>query len=204
VLVLLVGERDTVLRLRQELGEDAEHGPVVVVAHVLSQRLTPMALGEHMLRPADRERRDRLDREATREPATLVGLVELLRRDLRRRRLVHAHQLREPRGGLRRALHHHEATDKVGVVPDPVGVARTRGVSIAYPQTATASARWKCSLPSFTYVTPLTRPVASSSSTRSTIESARISQPYSTASGRCVTSGDAFAFTLQPCRQKPR
>ena len=45
---------------------------------------------------------------------------------------------------------------------------------------------------------------ASSSSTFTAMQSARISTPCSSASGTCVTSGEAFAFTLHPCRQRPR
>jgi len=39
---------------------------------------------------------------------------------------------------------------------------------------------------------------------RVTMESARTSAPCASASGTWVMSGEALAFTLQPCRQKPR
>ena len=109
-----------------------------------------VTVGEHVLGPADRQRRDRLDREAAREAAILVGLVELLGGDLRRRRLVHPQLVGEAPGGLGGALHHHVAPDLILVVAQPVRepaceveFSSSRGVSIEYPQTATAAARWK-------------------------------------------------------------
>ena len=184
---------------------------MVVVAHVLAQRLPPMALGQHVLGPADRQRRDRLDREAAGEAAPLVGLVELLRRDLRRWRLVHAQELGEPRSRLRRSLDHHVAPDLVVVVPEAVrdvastssakGAAASRSRTRRRRPPPRAGTR---STPSATNATPVTRPDSSSSSTFVTVHPARISQPCSIASGRCVINGDAFAFTLQPSRQKPR
>jgi hypothetical protein len=80
------------------------------------------SLREHVLCPADRQGRDRLDRETTREPAAVVGLVELLRRDLRRRRLVHPQELGKSARDLRRTLHHHVAADEVGRVAEAVRV----------------------------------------------------------------------------------
>ena len=54
------------------------------------------------------------------------------------------------------------------------------------------------------YLTPVTVPLASSTSMAIAMQSARISAPCSIASGMWVTSGDAFALTLHPCRQNPR
>ena len=122
-LVLLAGERDPVLRERQQLAERAEHRPVVVVAHVLPERGAAMTVCEDVLGPSDRERADRLDREAAGEATRLVGLVEVLRGNLRRRALVHAQELREARRDLRSALHHHVAPHLVGVVAEPVSKA---------------------------------------------------------------------------------
>ena len=78
VLVALIGKGDAILGLRQELVEHADHRPVVVVAHVLAQRRPEMPVGEDVLGPADRKWRDCLNAEATRKPAALVGLIELL------------------------------------------------------------------------------------------------------------------------------
>lgn len=92
----------------------------VVVAHVLAQRQSPVAVSEHVPRPVDRQRTDRLDREPPREAPRLVGLVELLRGDLGRRRLVHPQLVGEAPGDLRRALHHHTAADLIVIVGQPV------------------------------------------------------------------------------------
>ena len=54
--VLLLGERHTVLGLRQQLVEHPDRAPVVVVAHVLAQRPSAVPLGDHVLGPADRQR----------------------------------------------------------------------------------------------------------------------------------------------------
>ena len=126
--VRLVGEGDAVVGVGEQLVEDAEREPVVVVAHVLAQRPAPVPVGEHVLGPADRQGPDGLDREAAREAACRVGLVELLRGDLRRRPLVLAHELGEAPGDLRRALHHDVAPDLVVGVGQPVGPARAGGV----------------------------------------------------------------------------
>src|SRR3954449_12920748 len=60
-----------------------------------------------------------LDREAAGEPARLVGLVELLGGDLRRRPLVLAQRVREAAGHLGGALDHHVAADLVVPVAQP-------------------------------------------------------------------------------------
>ena len=148
--VLLVGERHAVLGLRQQLVEHADRRPVVVVAHVLAQRAPAVALGDHVLGPSDRQRRDRLDREAAGEAARLVGLVELLGGDLRRRRLVHPLFLGEASRALRGALHHHVAPDLVLVVAEAVREARETRVQAAAAASRSSSrrrrpraARWK-------------------------------------------------------------
>ena len=51
-LVDLVGQRDAVVGLRQQLAQHAEHDPVVVVAHVLAQRLRPSGLRPGRARPS--------------------------------------------------------------------------------------------------------------------------------------------------------
>ena len=71
---------------------------------------------------------DGLDREAAREAARPVGLVELLRRDLGRWPLVHPQQLGESPRDLRRPLHHQVAADLVVVVAKPVREPRARGM----------------------------------------------------------------------------
>ena len=68
VLIVFVGQRHAVVGLRQELVEDPERRPVVVVAHVLAQGASPVTLGEHVLGPADRQRRDRLDENPRANP----------------------------------------------------------------------------------------------------------------------------------------
>jgi hypothetical protein len=67
VAVTFVGERDPVVREREQLVEHADDSPVVVVAHVLAQGSSPVSAGEHVLGPADRQRRDGLDRKAAGE-----------------------------------------------------------------------------------------------------------------------------------------
>ena len=47
-------DRDAVLWERQQLRQRAQRVPVVVVAHVLTQRLAPVTVGQHVLRPLDR------------------------------------------------------------------------------------------------------------------------------------------------------
>ena len=81
-----------------------------------------------MLGPPDGQRRDGLDREPAGKAAALVGLVELLAGDLRRRRLVHAQVHRKATGDLSGALDHHVAADLVVVVAQPVGVTAAGGV----------------------------------------------------------------------------
>ncbi len=94
-----------------------------VVAHVLPQRRAPVALRDDVLGPGDRQRRHGLDRPAPLVRLAGIGLVELLGRHLRRRRLVHPDLVVEPAGGLRSALHHQVAPDLVGVVAQPVRIA---------------------------------------------------------------------------------
>jgi hypothetical protein len=95
-----------------------------------------MAVAEHVHGVLDRERPDRLDREATRKATRKVGLVELLGGDLRGRRLVHPQLIRKAPGHLRRALHHHVPRDLVVAVgqavrePSADRVSSSRGVSI--------------------------------------------------------------------------
>ena len=96
VAVGLLRERHPVVRLRQELAQGAQAGPVHVVAHVVAQGRAPVALGGDVLGPGDRQRRDGLDGEPALVGLGRVGLVELLGADLGRRRLVHAHLGVEP------------------------------------------------------------------------------------------------------------
>ena len=83
----------------------------------------PVAVGQDVLGPLDRQRADGLDREPAGEAARLVGLVELLGGDLGRRRLVHPHLLREAPSHLRGALNHHVAADLIVLVGQAVGKA---------------------------------------------------------------------------------
>ena len=124
----LVGEGDAVVGLGEELAEDAEDAPVVVVAHVGAQGGAPVAVALHVLGPADGQRRDGLDGEPAGKAATLVGLVELLAGDLGGRRLVHAQVLGEAPGDLGGALDHDVAADLVVVVAQSVGEAAAGGV----------------------------------------------------------------------------
>ena len=117
---------------------------------------------------------------------------------------------REPRRRLWGALHHHVATDLVVVVAQAVRMPLRRRVE---------KQPWR--LDRVAADGDGVRPLeslnavgderdaghaadASSSSTCVAMQPARISQPCSIASGKCVINGEAFAFTLQPSRQKPR
>ena len=123
VAIDVLGEGHPVLGVGQQLVEHPDRRPVVVVAHVLAHRAAPMAVGEHVLGPADRLRRDRLDREAR-------GRSRASRRSRRtaRRRPPAADPctsaaLGETPRGLGGALHHHVAPNLIVVVAEPVGKA---------------------------------------------------------------------------------
>ena len=185
-----------------------ERVPVVVVAHVLAQRRPPVPVAEHVLGVLDRQRPDRLDREPAREPARAVGLVELLGGDLRRRRLVHPHLVGEAAGHLRRALDHHAAPDLVVVVGQAVREAAAGRVQ-QQPRRLDRVARDRDRVGALEALGAVVQVAdAGDAAARlvdldlaSTMQSARISAPCSIASGMWVTSGEALALTLQPCRQ---
>ena len=112
---------DAVVGRGKQFAEHAEGVPVVVVAHVLAQRRPPVALGEDVLGPFDRQRTDGLDREPAGESSRRVGFIELLGGDLGRRRLVHAHLVGEATGDLGSALDHHAPADLIVAVREPAG-----------------------------------------------------------------------------------
>ena len=76
VAIGLVGEGDPVVGAGQELAQRAERRPVDVVAHVLAQHVTPVALGDDVLGVGDRQRRHALDREPAPVVLGRIGLVE--------------------------------------------------------------------------------------------------------------------------------
>ncbi len=83
-----------VIRPGQNLAEQAQRAPVVIIHHLAAQRPAPGALGgDKLLSKGNRLRPDGLNGEAARKIAPGVGLVKLLGQRVRGRGFIHADQV---------------------------------------------------------------------------------------------------------------
>ena len=127
--VAAVGEFDAVILPRQNLSEQTQRRPVVVVHHGPAHTPSPETLrGHHLLRERNRQRTDRLHCKAARKVTLRIRLVELLGERVRGWCLVHADQIFEAPEDHVAGLRHQVFSQRAGRVRQSTVVSRTRRV----------------------------------------------------------------------------
>ena len=129
MLIFFFCQFNAIVFPRQNLPENAERRPVVVVHHDLAHAPSPRTHGrDHLLCKCNRQRSHCLHGKATGEASPWIGFVKLLAQSVRRRRFVKSNEFFEPAGYDIAGLGHQILAERPTRIGEPMTMAGTCGV----------------------------------------------------------------------------